>query len=132
MLQANYFVNHARTYLGTKFRHQGRTKFGLDCAGLIVKTCKDLGIDLIDTADYGRQPTGALVDYIKMNCNQIDEPRFGCLALMKFEKEPQHMGIITDVGFLHTYSLIERVTEHRLDDKWRSRIISYWWLNCVN
>jgi len=35
----------ARSYLGTPYHHQGRIKgAGMDCVGLIICVCKDLGV----------------------------------------------------------------------------------------
>ncbi len=38
----------ARKYLGTPFRHQGRTIYGMDCLGLVLTSLKDSGKFLKD------------------------------------------------------------------------------------
>jgi hypothetical protein len=49
--------------------------------------------------------------------------RAGDIALMAFEGEPSHVGIITDYpdgGFalLHTFAQMKKVVEHRMDAQW--------------
>ena len=52
----NAIVEAARGYLGCPYRHRGRKRSGIDCAGLLVLTYKDLGITLPDLKVYGREP----------------------------------------------------------------------------
>jgi cell wall-associated NlpC family hydrolase len=51
-------VAAARTYLGVPWRHQGRTRAGLDCAGLIVMVARDLALSDYDSTAYGRRAQG--------------------------------------------------------------------------
>jgi cell wall-associated NlpC family hydrolase len=46
-------INKAREYLGTPYKHQGRTKHGLDCIGLIRIPFADLGYETDDFNGYG-------------------------------------------------------------------------------
>ncbi len=36
--------------------------------------------------------------------------------------EPQHLGIVSDIGVIHSYAKARAVVEHALDPLWRSRI----------
>lgn len=38
------FIAAARAYLGTPFAHQGTTRKGIDCYGLIYAACRDVGL----------------------------------------------------------------------------------------
>lgn len=37
---------HARAYIGTPWRDQGRSKQGLECVGLVIASARDWGVDL--------------------------------------------------------------------------------------
>jgi hypothetical protein len=42
---------------------------------------------------------------------------------MRFGNEPQHLAVFEGDNVIHAYESIGRVVEHRLDDKWRKRIV---------
>lgn len=121
-------VEAARTYLGTKFKHQGRLKdFGIDCAGLVIGVGKELGYmpNEWDHVAYGHLP------HAQMMANQcdlvldrilIEEATVGDIYLMAFQSEPQHLCIITDKGIIHSYAQVRRCVEHGIDDIWLSRV----------
>ncbi len=116
----------ARGFLGTPFRHQGRVPGrGLDCAGVIVCAARALGLSGYDVAGYGRLPSGdAMADHLRAaGCRAIEIPSPGDIYLMRFETNPQHLALVTDIGVLHAYAEIGRVVEHRLDAVWRARIV---------
>lgn len=53
---------HARSYIGTPFRHQGRRPGrGLDCAGVVVCALRALGRRVDDTRNYRRTPPRGLL-----------------------------------------------------------------------
>ena len=54
-------VEYARTWLGTKWRHQGRSKQGIDCIGLIIRTAEEFGFQYEDSTGYAR---GTKLDFI--------------------------------------------------------------------
>jgi cell wall-associated NlpC family hydrolase len=55
MTMREQIVEEARKYLGVRFRHQGRTVAGIDCAGLILNVGNDLG--LIEYSETGYDST---------------------------------------------------------------------------
>lgn len=125
-------VDAARSYLGVPFRHRGRTSAGLDCAGLLVVAYRDLGIELPDIRIYGREPhknglVRAVEDGFGQPLGRAPEP--GDVLLMRFEREPHHLGIVGDyihggLSLIHAYGAAGRVVEHRLDAAWRARIVA--------
>ena len=122
-------VRAARGFLGTRFRHQGRLPGrGLDCAGVIVAAARAVGLPDYDVAGYGRLPNGGSLrlHLAAAGCREIGpgEARAGDIYLMRFESDPQHLALVTDIGILHAYADIGRVVEHRLDDAWRERIVA--------
>ena len=122
-------VQAARGFLGTRFRHQGRLPGqGLDCAGVVVCAARAVGVAVHDVVGYGRLPDGdALPRHLATaGCKEIalDDARPGDIYLMRFESDPQHLALVTDIGILHAYADVGRVVEHRLDDVWRARIVA--------
>jgi cell wall-associated NlpC family hydrolase len=120
-------LSAARECLGTPFVHQGRiVGIALDCAGVIVHTCERLGITVEQPTAYARLPHDAMLE------SWIDKqdliwpvaiPQAGDILLMKFTGDPQHLAIFTGENVIHAYEEIGRTVEHRLDAKWRKRIV---------
>lgn len=119
----------ARACIGTPFRHQGRIPcVALDCAGLVVAVAKDIGADYIDRPNYGRMPSGGLLESVL-----DDQPclvrvpnaarQAGDVLLMRFTGEPQHLAICAGETIIHSYQQVGRVCEHRLADVWIARIV---------
>lgn len=126
-------VEEARTWLGTPFVHQGRQKgVGCDCAAIIVRVAKMVGMEANDLKGYGRSPNaGRLQQCLRTQLHEIpiDAAVPGDVLLMRFFGDPQHIAIVTDLGIIHSYSRVSRkkaecgcVVEHRLNRVWKSRI----------
>ena len=56
-------VDCARSWIGTRFRHQGRSRSGVDCLGLLVMVAKECELEYggqflsdYDESDYGIFP----------------------------------------------------------------------------
>lgn len=127
----NRIVNAARSYLGCKFRHRGRTRNGLDCAGLVIVAYRDCGVELHDFIHYGRDPSkDGLVSHAVQSLGRpvasgkitADELQVGDVILRRYEKDPHHVGIIADYPYGNAFALIHadgtngKVVEHRLSD----------------
>jgi len=135
-------VEAARSFLGVPFKHRGRTRRGLDCAGLVWCSCADAGVIHPDLKRYGREPhrdgmmrvvkEGAGEPIWQGRVGQVvprDLLQVGDVLVMRFAKEPHHMGIVgTDrlrgLSLIHADGspTVRRVVEHGLDDLWQSRI----------
>lgn len=114
----------ARTYLGVPWHHQGRNRAGMDCAGLIVKVAQDLNLTHFDTRGYSRIPDGVkLRGYLEKETVRVTNGQPGDIMLIRFARYPQHLAIISDVGMIHTYEQIGYVVEHRIDERWASRVL---------
>lgn len=50
------FVAAARSFIGVRWQHQGRTAHGLDCAGLVMVALQAVGRNPIDSIGYPRRP----------------------------------------------------------------------------
>lgn len=124
-------VETAREYLGTKFQHQARVKSrAVDCAGLLICVGWELGAwpREFDVTNYPRIPNGnEMYLHLKSRMNEINckDAEGGDVLLMKFDREPQHIALLTSKDYvIHSYAQIRRVTEHRMDEVWWSRVVA--------
>lgn len=127
-MTADEIINAARLALGVPFRHQGRTLRGLDCAGLVVHVAAHLGVNYTDHGGYAKTPSNGLLESAldmqpAIERVPVNEMQAGDILVMRFNKEPQHLGIFTGENIIHSYSVTGKVCEHRLDDVWRRRIV---------
>lgn len=124
----------ARTLLGVPWVHQGRTRAGVDCAGVLQLTAAALGLSDYDVKGYARTPTGDSLERALRAAGCVPGPMTsGAVALMRWPRAevPQHVALVTEhphhgLGLLHAYSAVGRVIEHGLDAKWRRRVVSAW------
>lgn len=119
-------VQEARSWVGTRWLHQGRSQDGVDCAGLVIKVAHALELFEFDTADYSRQATD---ESMLMLCREHLLPvtlRFakpGDVAVMRFGLN-RHIGIFGDylhggLSLIHAFSKHpRRVIEHRFSEEW--------------
>lgn len=137
MIPRTQIITEARSWVGTRFHHQGRCKKtandkgGVDCIGLIAEVARAVGYPVEDKTDYGRQPEGsrlveALQQQLQSTSLQAIQP--GDVLVFAIEKDPQHVGIVSDLasgelGLIHAYLEARGVVEHRLDQ--------YWWKKAV-
>jgi len=122
-------VQYARECLGTKFHHQGRVKgVGLDCAGVVCHVAERGNTPYYSPIDYPRYPYQGMMEKImseQSNVVKVDgEPQKGDIILMRFGKEPQHLGIYTGNGLIHAYETVGKCVEHGLDEQWQNKIVS--------
>lgn len=137
-------VEAARAYLGVPFVHQGRTRRGLDCIGLVALALIDAGmghyaLHPANRTDYGRDPHEGLLE--RRLRDIFGEPvatappgqpidlcacRPGDVAALAYAGPIRHVGLIAEhphgLSLIHTDSHLGRVTEHRIDDRWARRV----------
>lgn len=130
--QIDAAIAEARSYVGCRWRHRGRSRYGIDCIGLLVKALAAGGISMRDRLDYGREPWNDGLD--KEMVAHFGEPvadlQPGDVVTMRGigQPEPGHVGLIAEHGdrltIIHSYNARanERVTEHGIDAEWMNRI----------
>lgn len=138
MKTAQDIVDAARAYLGVPFMHRGRSKLGVDCAGLAWCAFKDAQFVLPD-ADYvlyGREPnngelerclTQALGAAIAVAPVHVLQLKIGDVLAIRFKTRPHHVAIVTDYPYgglavIHSSGETGKVIEHRLSDDMVARI----------
>lgn len=125
-------VRAARGWVGVRWRHQGRSRAGVDCGGLLVMAMRDIGRDTLDKRAYGRVPKDGWLEAVMAENfgapQTASELGVGSAVVMHFGVgQSDHVGIVgahPDGGWrlIHAYAPWRKVVEHRLDDVWRDRI----------
>jgi len=132
MTLAQRALEIATSALGTPFLHQGRVAgLGLDCAGLYVHICRELGLPHEDAKGYPRNPyDGQLEKQLDTQpcLERIADADPGDILAMRISKQPQHIGI--HAGYIDGHPYIIHASEehggtvmHRLDELWKVRIM---------
>lgn len=108
----------ARDWKGVTYTHQGRSREGIDCAGLLVMVARDLGIPYKDRTDYPRRPRdSSFHDFIKdqMPTSFGTRPAPGLAGFFRQGPLVCHCGIFVDymgeLRLVHAFSRRRRVTE---------------------
>lgn len=128
-------VEEARTWIGVRWQHQGRTRHGIDCAGLIVKVAHKFELSDFDVSNYPRSPKG--YDFLKyfdehMDRMKIDDYTPGHVVVLRDSIYPCHVAIIADrygePSIIHSHAVYGAVREEEFSKEWqdkRLRIYSY-------
>ena len=86
----------ARSWLGVPFAHQGRTRRGVDCVGLVVMVARELGISDYDFTRYERRPDGSFLTHFRANATErarVADARPGDLMVLADSLYPCHVAI---------------------------------------
>lgn len=128
MIPRTLFVQRVRDYIGTPFVHQGRTKKGVDCVGLLIVVAREF--NLIDP-DYDYTNYGKFNDpkillreldrfMIRKSIKERIEGDIVCFALPSF---PCHVAICSGHGkIIHALNTRKKVVEHTLTQGWEKKI----------
>lgn len=111
----------ARALVGTRFRPQGRSAEGLDCIGVVLAT---FGIAADEVRrDYRLRgewraeiDAGLRRDFRAVPARQL---RAGDVMLMKVAGDQLHLGVRTELGFVHAHAGIGRVVETPGRPEWQ-------------
>ena len=134
--KADIIVSKAREWVGTPYMHGQRAKGrGTDCIGYAVRVYGELGLipnNLKLPTVYPQEPESDIIErYVRKYLIKIEQPIPGCIGVFKFNKYPQHLGIITRLpdgalGIIHASLLLGRVVEHYLEGSWLNWVIGYY------
>lgn len=126
-------IREARALCGTPFHHQARLPgVGIDCVGVGVCVARALGIEVIDSNDYGRRPSrkdpDRLLQYLRLNLDPIASPTPGDVLAYTYRDTGlvYHIGIMTAADrMVHAWAGGRKVMEAPLDD-WAGFLHSSW------
>jgi cell wall-associated NlpC family hydrolase len=122
------------SWLNTPYQHQGRLKsIGVDCSGLIIGIARELGLKnkhgepIQDLVGYPRALKPDFLETVLLaQFDRTDTPQLGDMILFRIKRTPQHLGILTQDGFIHAYAEVGKVVETRWDAYWRERVVAYY------
>ena len=129
-MDSNALIADARAWVGVPFRHQGRSRSGIDCIGLLRELAAAHGYTDHDETGYSRLPfDGRMRAVLTQYLDSVSDLLAGDVVLMSFAGAETHVALYTERGtIIHAYQPRGKVVEHRLDDKWRRRIVGiYRW-----
>lgn len=140
----NEIVEEARSWLGTKFKHQGRVKKtdidlgGCDCLGLIVGVAKNLKLkslsnqplELFDQNSYAKLLTSNMLlkqlDQLLLKV-EVEHIMPGDVILLKVNNWPQHLAIISaiePITIIHSYIQARKIVQQHLPKAWFENIVA--------
>jgi cell wall-associated NlpC family hydrolase len=128
-------IAQARSWVGTRFLHQGRSRHGADCLGSIAAMMAELGSMTPLTylpLNYARDPGPLLLQTLEALTHTIAlQPAAFLLIQFPFAKYPSHGAIYTGENMIHCYASVGRMVEHGYRDPWAKRTVSIWALPLV-
>jgi cell wall-associated NlpC family hydrolase len=123
-------VAEARTWLGVRWQHQGRSRAGVDCAGVVIRVAQDLGLTDFDITGYARLATD---ETMAQACREQLVPvafhamQPGDVLTLAWQRQ-RHIGIVGGhagaLTLIHAYLHSRKVVEARLDDAMMARAIA--------
>lgn len=139
MTTSTDIINFAKSQIGVKWVHQGRSVGrALDCAGLVVCAHKHLGLPCGDLAGYSLQPDGVtlkrLLDQymVPMGDLELEPGRVAVFWMRKATKAWQHLGIIVPGGrMVHGHTRRDRIIENMISGAWAPRLVATYRFNGV-
>lgn len=115
----------ARRWLNVPWKHQGRSRSGIDCLGLVVLVAKELGIADTDEKTYSRRPDGKeLLNRFREEMNEIPltEIRPGDVLMFADNAYPCHVAFVSEkhgeIYIIHAHATRRKVLEERYAYEW--------------
>ena len=122
-------VEAARSYLGVRWRHQGRTReHGIDCVGLPLLVGIELGYmsSGLSPARYPRRPNNTFIPLFREYLDSVvpANQQLGDILVFADSGHPCHCGILAEniggLTLIHAHANDRSVVEEPLD-----RVIEY-------
>ena len=129
IITSERIIAEARGWLGVSWRHQGRTRCGVDCVGLVVCVARALDLSDYDSTGYGRRAQGqGFVEPFRDNMEAVAIPdaRPGDVLVFADQAYPCHCGFLTErIGhphLLHAHATRRKVIEEPYAGEWPARV----------
>lgn len=115
-LTRSQIVATAKSFIGTPWKHQGRTRRSVDCVGLVYAVANELGVlpQNITIPPYRRVPDGSAAVYFDRHMDRArkDSLKRGMVLLHSFMGSPFHASILVDPttgAIVHAYARHRKV-----------------------
>ncbi len=111
MVTHNDIVKEAWTWLDVPWQDKGRTRYGVDCAGVVFVVAHALDITDYEDVNYPRRPDGTIVQRFRDNMDPVTPIAAaipGDILLFADKGELCHCGIIVNIndqlGLIHSHA----------------------------
>jgi len=107
-------IENALSWQGVPWRHQGRSRSGIDCIGLVITLAHELGLSDFDTHAYNRSPDGVnFLSGFKSHMDRVPpgDEKPGDVVVLRDQTLPCHCGIL--VWFRNTFYLVHAAAKSR-------------------
>jgi hypothetical protein len=123
------FMEEARSWIGVPFEHAGRTRAGIDCAGMLVVVCRSLGIACSDRVGYSRHSAGKMLpEALAEFADRIPIESAGLGDVLTFWRSrpgrEEHLALFEPPGTLVQSWIRGGVNAVSLDGRWRERLVA--------
>lgn len=122
----------ARRWLSIPYVHQGRTRFGVDCAGLVIcvrDAVESWPAGLLAVRNYARTPSdGVLMEVVSQHCTPLEAAEEGCLLAIRWplHKHISHLALYAGGSIIHAYQRAGKVVETGYRAHWLRDTASLW------
>lgn len=115
----------ARQYLGVPWRRMGRTRYGVDCIGLLLLAAKDCGYNVPEIEPYEDEPSDSrLADTLLEYCDEVMVAQMQPCDIATFQVGlyAGHIGIVSIhpeflvPSLIHAYAPRRKVIEEPIEN----------------
>lgn len=124
-VEVHRLIAQARTWVGVRWQHQGRSRSGVDCIGLFGAVGRELGVEVDLPSNYTHDPDPkTMLVGLRALFGEIPlkQATAGDFVTMRYNAKNIHLGLLTDKGVIHASAYFRAVVEHSLDEEWKRRI----------
>lgn len=129
MITPDQVIAVARSWVGVRFLHQGRTRNGIDCIGLALAVGEELELlpAGVDQRNYARHPSSSLlVEEISKVCTPAGVAEPASLLVIAWGRDPYHVAICTGPTMIHASYSARKVVENGFRHPWPKLTRSAW------
>lgn len=134
---AQRLVDAARTWKGTRFRHQGNLKgIGVDCCNFVSEVAREAGVVGLEIPkNYRPHEDGTIMlQLLREHMELVEEMQPGdvlalCDEALREPDIPRHLVFVTEIRPQTTmiiHASQSGVKEHRTNAAWLKRVHSIW------
>lgn len=133
-------IAETRTWLEVPWVHQGRSRQGIDCAGLVVVVSRALSLADHDEVGYQRRPNG--YNFMRPFCEHMDRKSIADMApgdvmLFRDGAFPCHVAILSwrldHMTIIHAHATRKKVLEEPIEQgDWLDRSVACFAFRGIN
>lgn len=124
-------IVEARTWLGVPFRHQGRSRTGVDCIGLVIAVLAGKNMlpkNFEGPSRYGREPGPELIAQLERYCVKLVTPMMGSIVAIRWpgKSYASHVALCAGETIIHCFGTSYGVVEVGYRGRWVKATESVW------